>query len=33
MIRTRLPLFHLFTLRTMQVRIELVARENAAGPE
>jgi hypothetical protein len=25
------PLFHVFALRTLQARIELVARKNAAG--
>jgi len=29
-IGTRLPLFHLFATRTLWVRIELVARDNAA---
>jgi hypothetical protein len=29
-IGTRLPLFHLFASRTLWVRIELVARDNAA---
>ncbi len=30
-IGTRLPLFHLFALPTLWVKIELVARKNVAG--